>query len=248
MPKRSDSWERRIQRAGELSEAHPFAREILDFYSGVARFQQELSARLDGAGASDLEALLPAFPEFRCFMANAAPEPLRERAAAVAGHEIELLRAFWDGSGDLDPRDAFLARAFLQPYAERRAAGAEVTAGGRLCPVCGRKPVAGVLREHMHGAARSLLCSLCSTEWGFDRSLCAGCGEDRPEGLAYFRSEQFDNVRVDACSNCRAYLKTVDLTRNALAVPLVDEIAALPLDLWAQEQGYLKLERNLLGL
>jgi FdhE protein len=41
-------------------------------------------------------------------------------------------------------------------------------------------------------------------------------------------------------------LKTVDLTKNGLAVPVVDEIAAIPLDLWAQGRGYNKLQVNLM--
>jgi formate dehydrogenase maturation protein FdhE len=43
-------------------------------------------------------------------------------------------------------------------------------------------------------------------------------------------------------------MKSVDLTVNGLAIPLVDEIAAAPLDLWAAEQGYQKIELNLMGL
>jgi hypothetical protein len=31
-------------------------------------------------------------------------------------------------------------------------------------------------------------------------------------------------------------------------VPLVDEVAAAPLDLWASERGYVKIELNLVGL
>jgi formate dehydrogenase maturation protein FdhE len=54
-------------------------------------------------------------------------------------------------------------------------------------------------------------------------------------------------VRVEACDSCLTYIKTVDLTKNALAVPVVDEIAAVSLDVWAQERGYRKLETNLLG-
>jgi formate dehydrogenase maturation protein FdhE len=40
----------------------------------------------------------------------------------------------------------------------------------------------------------------------------------------------------------------VDLTKNGLADGVVDEIAAAPLDLWAREQGYSKLEPNLVGM
>ena len=43
-------------------------------------------------------------------------------------------------------------------------------------------------------------------------------------------------------------LRRLDLTRLGLAVPLVDEIYAAPLDLWAREHGYTKIELNLVGL
>src|ERR1700694_2572092 len=37
-------------------------------------------------------------------------------------------------------------------------------------------------------------------------------------------------------------------TKNGLAEPLIDELASVPLDLWAQEHGYAKLHPNLLGI
>ena len=43
-------------------------------------------------------------------------------------------------------------------------------------------------------------------------------------------------------------MKSVDLSRLGLAVPLVDEVAGAPLDLWARERGYEKIELNLVGL
>ena len=53
---------------------------------------------------------------------------------------------------------------------------------------------------------------------------------------------------MEACNICKAYIQTVDLTKNGLAVPEVDELAALPLTLWADENGYQKTTRNVLGL
>jgi formate dehydrogenase maturation protein FdhE len=55
-------------------------------------------------------------------------------------------------------------------------------------------------------------------------------------------------VRVEACDACRHYLKAVDLAQTGLAVPLVDELGASALDIWARERGYTKIERNLVGL
>ena len=78
--------------------------------------------------------------------------------------------------------------------------------------------------------------------------LCANCGEDDERQLGYFHSLSYDHLRIDACETCKHYLKTVDLTRLGLAVPLVDEVAAAPLDLWARERGYDKIQLNLVGL
>ena len=49
-------------------------------------------------------------------------------------------------------------------------------------------------------------------------------------------------------STCKAYTMTVDLTKDGLAVPEVDELAAMPLTLWANEKGYHKVSRGVLCL
>ena len=51
-----------------------------------------------------------------------------------------------------------------------------------------------------------------------------------------------------ACDACHCYIKTVDLTKDGHAVPVVDELATIPLNLWATEHGYLKLQSNFLGI
>jgi len=66
--------------------------------------------------------------------------------------------------------------------------------------------------------------------------------------LSIYTASGFEYVRIDACESCRQYTKTVDLTKDGLALPLVDELATIPLDLWAKENGYAKLEPNLLGI
>jgi FdhE protein len=98
------------------------------------------------------------------------------------------------------------------------------------------------------GTGRSLSCSLCLTRWPFRRVLCASCGEEREVKLGYFQSPAYGHVRIEACDSCQRYLKGIDLSRLGIAVPLVDEVAAAPLDLWAREQGYVKIELNLVGL
>jgi hypothetical protein len=58
----------------------------------------------------------------------------------------------------------------------------------------------------------------------------------------------FPHLRVDACAACARYVIDVDLGRDAGAVPEVDELAAVPLALYAADQGLSKLTPNLMGL
>ena len=78
-----------------------------------------------------------------------------------------------------DPAHPFFERVILQAQTEERAHAATVASGVQpLCPFCGEKPVAAVLRPEGDGGKRFLLCSLCFTEWEFRRLLCPNCGEE----------------------------------------------------------------------
>jgi FdhE protein len=263
------TWDQRIARAAELAEAFAFAAEVLDFYGGVARFQKALYGYIQQArgksalpGRSfqdclDTALLLPRFPGFLNTIKQSGPAPLASLAEGIAGEGEprweKLLRDFWQRSeiSELPYTETFFPRAFLQPYAEyvaERLPEPPRTGNTATCPICDSEPVVGVLREEQLGAKRSFICSLCAHEWDFLRVICPGCGEDRADALCAYTSEQFHHVRVDACDTCKTYVKTVDLTRNGLAVPVVDELATLPLTLWAQEHGYTKLQPNLMAV
>jgi FdhE protein len=164
----------------------------------------------------------------------------------------ELLDSVWF-QADQPPAspEEFLALALLQPYAEFVRAHFRLQLEGytqALCPLCNRKPAMGVLRQQGDGARRSLLCGFCMTEWEFRRLVCPGCGQEDHAKLPVYTAETIPHIRVECCDSCKTYIKSVDLTKNGLADPLVDELAAVPLSLWAQEHGYAKLQTNLLGM
>lgn len=254
-------WHERIERAEELASTHEFAADVLRLYAEIATFQQELylwieqsSANLTtGTAPAELSDLLTSFPAFLRLLTQHAPATLRSFAASqldgAALSHSDLLNIFWmDGAG-LSDVEEFCARAFLQPYAEFVRSRSGLTwydYNQRPCPFCGRKPAFGVLRQQGDGGRRSLVCSFCMAEWQFRRILCPGCGEEDHKKLPVFTADGLAYVRVECCDTCRSYLKTVDLTKNGLAVPVVDEIAAIPLDLWAQGRGYRKLQVNLM--
>jgi FdhE protein len=73
---------------------------------------------------------------------------------------------------------------------------------------------------------------------GEDRGTTGGAGAETPT---------FPHLRIDACASCERYLLDVDLSRDPRAVPEVDELAALPLDLYAAGCGLSKITPNLMG-
>ena len=119
------------------------------------------------------------------------------------------------------------------------------------CPNCGGLPQVSyfaVSGEPLVSGPRYLVCSRCARNWIFSRMTCAGCGEADGAKLPIFQEEkQFPHLRVDGCRSCNRYLMTIDLRRDERAVPIVDELAALPLDLYATDQGLTKITPNLLG-
>src|SRR5438445_2922632 len=206
----------------------------------------------------DLTVLLPHFRGFLSVIEQHAPAALRESARQMSllptDSWIASLEAHWEHGGKYDQQIGafaqFLARAFLQPYAEFRAALAPqppMVMTVRVCPLCGARPLLGVLRPEGDGGKRFLLCSFCSQEWEFRRILCPTCGEEAEGKLPVYVAEQLPHIRVEACDTCRFYLRTGDLTKDGRAVPLVDDLAAIHLTLWAHDHGYARLQPNLMG-
>jgi len=264
-------WPQRINRAEQLAKQYSSVAEILGFYAKIARFQEDFYRRLETAadrpskgalaehsfGPPESPEILASFGPFLSVVEKQGPARLAALARNLQQSSpeswSELLDASWsttESSSD-EPPEEFLARAFLQPYAEFVRSRLAMKSDGYIhsrCPFCNRKPGLGVLRQQGDGARRSLMCSFCLAEWEFRRIVCPGCGEENNAKLPVYTATDFDYIRVECCDTCHAYLKAVDLTKNGLAEPMVDEMAAAPLDLWAEEHGYAKLQRNLMGM
>jgi len=218
------------------------------------------TARLQDAGATPLGQLnpIPLLPNFSAFLTlieAKAPahfvQIARDLKSSPADSRSELLAHCWSSTAELLAPQEFLAVAFLQPCAELVRSSTVLQLESYTlaqCPLCHRKPAAGILRQQADGGGRNLLCGFCLTEWEYRRVACSGCQEQDHAKLPVYTAESFPHIRVECCDSCRTYLKSIDLTKNALADPLVDELAFIPLDLWAQERGYAKLRPNLLGM
>ena len=105
------------------------------------------------------------------------------------------------------------------------------------CPVCGSHPY--MARLSGDNGRRSLACSLCYTEWTFDRLRCPFCDNTDQDQLRYFTVEGDTAHRVDCCDRCRRYLKTVDERVSSGSTDLLlEDMATAHLDAVALQQGY----------
>jgi len=145
-----------------------------------------------------------------------------------------------------------------------------------LCPQCGGVPQLSYFapsEEDLVTSHRHLVCSRCAWAWKFPRLMCASCGETENKALTIFGEigttqaelseniikargggsasklppAQFPHMRVDGCKTCSKFLLSLDLERDRRSVPVVDEIAAIPLSLYAVEHGLSKIVPNLMG-
>jgi FdhE protein len=261
----SNFWNKQIERADYLANESSGSKELLTFYAQLLRAQAEfydsLRSRKNWLPSGDLETDLSVVRPFMTalleIVAQHGPTSLAEEAQMLLTAETDILPDklldYWRNPSDTQ----FFAKALLQPYARWLAqtgtppAGRDLAGGDRTCPFCGGRPQLSFLQAKESNAEsgnRDLLCSSCLTSWEFRRVVCAGCGEERPAKLGYFQSPEFNHIRIEACDSCKLYIKGIDLTRLGLAAPLVDEIYGAPLDLWAREHGYTKIELNLVGV
>jgi RNA polymerase subunit RPABC4/transcription elongation factor Spt4 len=258
-------WAARRLRAEELHDRYPFAAELLTLYLALVPVQEDAwsRARESPPAPEELpwwagENVLPAVIE-----ATAAAGPPALREAVLAAHGGEWALAGWLADEELDPVDRYLARASLGPVldalGERAgAACAREHEHAELCPRCGGPPQLSWLAasgESLVNGPRSLLCARCGASWSSSRSACPACGETQQARLEVHTERWgdadehtvFPHLRIAGCSTCSRYLIEIDMAHDERAVPEVDELAALPLDLYAADLGLRKLTPNLMG-
>jgi FdhE protein len=124
---------------------------------------------------------------------------------------------------------------------------------GSSCPSCGetsgsRRTVYAERRDgpvvgHDAAAARGR----SGAEPEGQRPDVVGTDDHEANADAQADTPTFPHLRIDACASCERYLIDVDLGRDPRAVPEVDELAAMPLDLYATEHGLSKITPNLMG-
>ncbi|HYH49535.1 MAG TPA: formate dehydrogenase accessory protein FdhE [Acidimicrobiia bacterium] len=212
---------------------------LLDLAAGVVPIADELPLAVTGVDAG-------------------LPDPLVAAGVALqSGNDDDrrgLVEAWLEDPAGPEPVLGFWVRVAAGPILEV-ARGMISTPSreewtGAACPACGCLAQVSVIApesgEFMGGSPRSLVCGRCAGWWSFPRAMCTWCGEGDPRRLPSFVPDERRAVRIDGCETCSTYVKTFDLRESGGVdlVPLVDDVATVSLDLWANDQG---LSRHLVS-
>jgi FdhE protein len=164
-------------------------------------------------------------------------------AAAFLRAALELDLAALDAAGAAAGIDGALARALAHPAAlpllsACAARSAERPGWNRgYCPVCGAWPAIAEMRGLE--ASRQLRCARCGADWATAWLACVYCGNDDHRELAGLVSETAGAMRrVDTCTRCRGYLKSVTtLTARTHPEVVLEDMATVPYDVSALAEG-----------
>lgn len=229
---------------------------------------EELQQRIIAAAAEQLEGALALMLESEDIE---MPEGLRQSLAALHAFAADREAAAALFTLLLQQDDAAIGRfavekglqetslrlfywaviaAFVPDEAKDAAVWEKIGWTRNYCPVCGRPPVLAVLRKEQQGRARFLVCDGCHAVWPHARVGCVYCGNLDLKKMKVLEPEGEEEMRLDVCEECHAYLKTYQGCRQVsqTAPDGPDECeeiyrhdwATLYLDLLAQEQGLVK--------
>ena len=103
------------------------------------------------------------------------------------------------------------------------------------CPACGSWPA---LAEVVDGH-RTLRCSFCATAWELTTHACIYCEEAGEPFVTVAPEEGREDRRIELCSSCGSYLKTVDLPAlSPFPLLAIADLATMDLDIAAMDHQF----------
>ena len=174
-------------------------------------------------------------------VSNADPDVLTLFSASLCQNRLaitEAARPCGADAGALEAVVALLAVPFL--HACNREWAGTMPPGWLqgYCPVCGAWPAFAETRGIERN--RFFRCGRCGGEWHARPLRCPYCGMDDHNALASLVPENGGvNAVIEGCRSCGGYVKT--FTRLQGCPPgavMLDDLASVPLDIAALEQGY----------
>lgn len=119
------------------------------------------------------------------------------------------------------------AQRVVEAYGEaRKEAAVDADFSASLtCPVCGAPAALSWIGDSAgtDGRGRKQYCSLCGTQWDFERIRCSVCGTHNIGHLHYFSLEGDFGHRIQTCDECDGYQRVV-FQEDLKHMPMVIEV------------------------
>ncbi len=124
------------------------------------------------------------------------------------------------------------------------------------CPVCAGPAFFGYWSHHLPDQEHKLMlkgdyeegrrnyrfhtCNFCRSTFVVKKVQCPFCLESDSKKLRYFVSEEMRTIQIHTCATCKSYIKVSDIRERVAKriSPALEDLASLPLDFAAAEQGY----------
>jgi FdhE protein len=169
---------------------------------------------------------------------------LKTFISKTVSQDADYLRSLSKKTGVDENTLKFMAITLARPLFELAAAEVKDRVNGyswwkNYCPACGSEPFMAWIRKGDN--MRFLGCSLCGSEWTFDRVTCPFCNNKDQKSLKNYYYHEESAHRLYGCDKCKRYIKCVDQRKMELTKTLnlsVEDVATLYLDTLALEKGY----------
>jgi len=169
---------------------------------------------------------------------------LKELISKTVSQDADYLKGLSENTGVDENTLKFIAITLARPLFELAADQVKEALSQDLwwknyCPTCGSEPFMAKIRKGDN--MRLLGCSLCGTEWQYDRARCPFCGNEDQKSIKFFFYHDQSPHRLYACDKCKRYIKCVDERKMEFGKKInlpIEDMATLYLDTLAREKGY----------
>lgn len=245
-----------------LIEQRSHLKYPLELYAKWQRFHREAGELLPKAGTIISPEDAKAYPQknagavFRLFVSifDLSGEDFEPLCRALEAGEIDFMRFPLDefpafsslacSEDELTSILFLLSRPYFTALRETYPLDGSQWENGR-CPLCSAR---AALSSIVEGPLRRLHCSFCGTSGPYRFIGCPNCETVDAAQLNTIMSEDEPGFRIATCDECRTYIKVVESSvLKEMTLDLAD-IVSLPLDIVAQEKGFLRPAPNPISL
>lgn len=245
-----------------LIERKPHLKAPLLFFDKVQRYWREVEGFLGENGFSVLSVDAKSYPpsvvpfvvgRFSAVI-NLPPGVLAPLKEALEVGDVDLTRLPLNEvpafslpypEEELAPMLFLLSRPYFSKLREACHLDNRFWDEGR-CPVCAARPALSSITDEPR---RRMHCSYCGNTGHYTFIGCPICLTTDASKLAtLIPGEGEEGFRAVTCDACDSYIKTVEAGRLGDLPPDLADILSLPLDIVAQEKGYIRHAPNPIGL